>query len=115
MPSARRRPRAGSPGTCWRIPRSPRISVYWGDRRSKTIVDRMHPALSQTEKQASADSTGLFIACSGALGHPEELTDRCCLSALAGLSKYLPSLSAVGHYRCDAVLCQVLITKIILS
>ena len=30
----------------------------------------------------------------GALEHPEELTDRCCLSALAGLSKYLPSLGA---------------------
>jgi len=28
--------------------------------------------------------------------HPEELTDRCCLSALAGLSKYLPSLGACG-------------------
>jgi len=30
----------------------------------------------------------------GTSEHPEELTDRCCLSALAGLSKYLPSLGA---------------------
>jgi hypothetical protein len=32
----------------------------------------------------------------GTLEHPEELTDRCCLSALAGLSKYLPFLGAGG-------------------
>ena len=32
----------------------------------------------------------------GTLEHPEELTDRCCLSALAGLSKYLPLLGAGG-------------------
>ena len=32
----------------------------------------------------------------GTSEHPEELTDRCCLSALAGLSKYLPLLGAGG-------------------
>ena len=32
----------------------------------------------------------------GTSEHPEELTDRCCLSALAGLSKYLPFFGAVG-------------------
>lgn len=31
----------------------------------------------------------------GTAEHPEELTDRCCLSALAGLSKYLPLFGAV--------------------
>jgi hypothetical protein len=30
----------------------------------------------------------------GTSEHPEELTDRCCLSTLAGLSKYLPLLGA---------------------
>ena len=34
--------------------------------------------------------------CGGTSEHPEELTDRCCLSALAGLSKYLPLLGAAG-------------------
>ena len=52
---------------------------------------------------------GLLYVWYGALEHPEELTDRCCLSALAGLSKYLPSLSAREYYRCDVVLCQVLV------
>ena len=32
----------------------------------------------------------------GTSEHPEELTDRCCLSALAGLSKYLPLFGAGG-------------------
>lgn len=32
----------------------------------------------------------------GTSEHPEELTDRCCLSALAGLSKYLPFFGAAG-------------------
>lgn len=34
----------------------------------------------------------------GAAEHPEELTDRCCLSALAGLSKYLPFFGTARHY-----------------
>ena len=34
----------------------------------------------------------------GAAEHPEELTDRCCLSALAGLSKYLPFFGTAGYY-----------------
>jgi len=38
----------------------------------------------------------LFVAHGGTSEHPEELTDRCCLSALAGLSKYLPLLGAGG-------------------
>ena len=38
----------------------------------------------------------LLDSCGGTLEHPEELTDRCCLSALAGLSKYLPLLGAGG-------------------
>jgi len=38
---------------------------------------------------------GCFVY-GGTLEHPEELTDRCCLSALAGLSKYLPLLGAGG-------------------
>jgi hypothetical protein len=41
----------------------------------------------------------------GALEHPEELTDRCCLSALAGLSKYLPSLGACAII--EVLLCYV--------
>jgi len=49
--------------------------------------------------------TGLSGIWLGASEHPEELTDRCCLSALAGLSKYLPSLSAGGII--GAVLCYV--------
>ena len=41
-----------------------------------------------THMRRLSDSRG------GTLEHPEELTDRCCLSALAGLSKYLPLLGA---------------------
>ena len=36
--------------------------------------------------------------CKGAAEHPEELADRCCLSALAGLSKYLPPHGTALHY-----------------
>jgi hypothetical protein len=36
----------------------------------------------------------LFWQKEGTSEHPEELTDRCCLSALAGLSKYLPFFGA---------------------
>jgi hypothetical protein len=35
----------------------------------------------------------------GTSEHPEEPTDRCCLSALAGLSKYLPLLGAAVIIR----------------
>jgi hypothetical protein len=42
--------------------------------------------------------TGLALSYSGTSEYPEELTDRCCLSALAGLSKYLPFLGAIGYY-----------------
>src|SRR5262245_60546367 len=47
-----------------------------------------------SSKVKPAHSRRLSFLCEGALEHPEELTDRCCLSALAGLSKYLPSLGA---------------------
>ena len=38
----------------------------------------------------------LFDLHGGTSEHPEELTDRCCLSALAGLSEYLPLFGAGG-------------------
>ena len=39
----------------------------------------------------------------GTVEHPEELADRCCLSALAGLSKYLPFFGAGGYYNARAL------------
>jgi|SRR5579859_7594728 len=42
----------------------------------------------------------------GTSEHPEELTDRCCNYALAGLSKYLPSLGAGRYYSQLMSACQ---------
>src|SRR5262245_12332459 len=44
--------------------------------------------------KADAYAPAFSFVWGGASEPPEELTDRCCLSALAGLSKYLPSLGA---------------------
>ena len=48
------------------------------------------------QEPAQCMRTGGFLHNGGTSEHPEELTDRCCLSALAGLSKYLPLLGAGG-------------------
>ncbi len=55
---------------------------------------RLSPRADETK--APARMRRRFGSYGGTLEHPEELTDRCCLSALAGLSKYLPLLGAGG-------------------
>ena len=58
------------------------------------MPDSRSPGLSaRTRRRIRA---GGFLHNGGTAEHPEELTDRCCLSALAGLSKYLPLLGAGG-------------------
>ena len=70
--------------------------------RRRAVSRSMHdqptlvPADADNTNQAKA--AGAYAPAAfdggGTLEHPEELTDRCCLSALAGLSKYLPLLGA---------------------
>lgn len=83
-----------------------RIFASWGGGRSKAIDDQeagrqgdrqsMPSCLLVSMQQTTGASAPVVCAHGGTLEHPEELTDRCCLSALAGLSKYLPLLGAGG-------------------
>src|SRR5204862_7052177 len=90
MPSARRMRRAGVAGKSWPTRRLPRIFASWAGGRL-SVIDSRQPAVGIVSTAGC-----LLLSCGGTSEHPEELTDRCCLSALAGLSKYLPLLGAGG-------------------
>ena len=80
--------------------------MSWAGGRSKVTDDRYGrcayvllldvPYEIKRESDSRRKCAGCLIHNGGTLEHPEELTDRCCLSALAGLSKYLPLLGAGG-------------------
>src|SRR5262245_2128990 len=99
MQSARPARYAGFPGKSWPIQPSPRISASWGAARSRAAdeVARSWCSFSvATGDDIERPAHRALVASirRGTSEHPEELTDRCCLSALAGLSKYLPLLGA---------------------
>ena len=76
--------------------------MSWDGGRLRVIDDGQSCALGGLLLSATmgnkqpAHMRRLFVSHGGTSEHPEELTDRCCLSALAGLSKYLPLLGAGG-------------------
>jgi len=80
--------------------------VSWAGGRLKVTDDRYGrcayvllldvPYEIKRKSDSRRICAGCLIHNGGTLEHPEELTDRCCLSALAGLSKYLPLLGAGG-------------------
>jgi hypothetical protein len=51
-------------------------------------------AIDPDNRNSRCVYTGYCSNKKGTSEHPEEPTDRCCLSALAGLSKYLPFFGA---------------------
>src|SRR5438093_5985105 len=100
MRNVRRVRRAGIAGMIWLTLKLPRIFASWAGGRSRVIDDGQSCALGGLLLSATmgnkqpAPRRRLFVSHGGTSEHPEELTDRCCLSALAGLSKYLPLLGA---------------------